>query len=212
MMREFKNWENYAHELTVTAEKIRQGGHRSIQGLQEHIAELHLSPELLRWFGVPRFDIDLTKMVDGSLEYVIGIAYDRLELGWWGFDQTPALGSAFNHAWVKSGRDWSEDWCKGKVVQTLRYIERLKLGEIDWLHVSSVFPLAGMFDLDIDRDSYDPALDQEAPVIITIPVETLRPKSSSAKILRPKNFFERKAQESDALKRDLLNSTRIFQI
>lgn len=156
--------EHYSLAYTNSIEDAVIGMHkRGEEGpaqLRGHIVNQHYNPQVLAWFGVARFDIDLAQRMNIPLDWVVKKGIERLELGWKdpeGF-LTREPNPGYARVYGRLGLPWGEDWCKLMVVKNLIYIDQSGMGRVDWARVSGAVPAYRSVTLDIRRDSSDPFL------------------------------------------------------
>ena len=136
------------------------------KGLRGHIANTHFSPLILPWYGVARFDIDLAKLLNIRLEWVVAKGMQYLETGWpeyqQNFDELILCNPNKRVVFDRTQEDWNTDWCKKMVYKNLLYIEQSGTANFDRSGIYRKHPHLEGITLDMSRDSFDPDYDLAA--------------------------------------------------
>lgn len=126
--------------------------------IRGHIVNLHFEPAILGYIGVPHLDVNLAALFGERLDWVVRKSHELLKDGWKdrnGFlNQGPVPG--YSHAFNNSGEPWGEDWCKARVVKTLRMIDNWDLAKVNWQRIEQVYPPAESITYDPQLDAYEP--------------------------------------------------------
>lgn len=124
--------------------------------LRGHIYKTHLHPNVLCWFGVPKYDTDLATLLGVPLNRVAEKGTDFLERGWeYDFGNLGRPRVENTVMFDRLGGEWGEEWCKRMVVKSLRYIEQCQPSVVDWDRVHNVYPQSADIQFDLKRDWYD---------------------------------------------------------
>ena len=117
--------------------------------LLEHIVGLHLSPGLMRMWGIARYDIEKCKELSIPVVWMVERIYEKLEKP--DSDIQAEIDKARLH-----GKFTFDDY-RATLVKNLIYIEQLGLAYVDWFRVRKAFKDAFSIQLDLRRDDRDPS-------------------------------------------------------
>jgi hypothetical protein len=148
----------YQHALEEAAIILEAKGEAGLPSLRGHIVNGHFSPGVLAWYGVARFDIDLAKLMEIPLTWVVKGGVKILEQGWKSeyridFESLPDKHSST--VFRRFSQPWGPKWCREMIVRNFLYIEQQQLAEIDWVRVQQAVPNAHSLTLNLGHDSYD---------------------------------------------------------
>lgn len=103
-----------------------------------HLAGIHLTPAQFHSYGIPCYDIDLAKYRGILLDDVVNSIYQHLEnLEGFGFDDHQPIT-------VPEYRTY--------LVKTLKYIDKRKVGTVDWKRVEKTVSGASQIKINLTSD------------------------------------------------------------
>ncbi len=106
--------------------------------IMHHLGGIHLTPAQFYSYGIPCYDIDLAKYRGILLDGVVDSIYQRLENPErYGFDEHQPIT-------VSEYRTY--------LVKTLKYIEKRKVGTVDWKRVENTVSGASQIQINLTSD------------------------------------------------------------